>query len=165
VGQGVRRVGVLVDVRKAVRLGVGELARSEPCSVRALGGIGHDDLRAVGVEDALALGPGRRGQAEGHSEAERGAQHGVGNAGVAARGVEEPPARQETAPVRVNNDPSRGAILHAAAGILRLELRVHGDAFRRETAERDEGSLPDAPEQRVFEHALERGGAQRRVVP
>ena len=44
---------------------------------------------AVGGEDVLALGGDVGGHAEGDGEALRGAEHGVGDAGVAAGGVEE----------------------------------------------------------------------------
>ncbi len=84
-------VGVLVGVEVAVGFGGGQLAGFADGAVGAVGGVGPDDLGSVGGEKALALGRDVGGHAEGDGEAQRRAEHGVGDAGVAAGGVEQAP--------------------------------------------------------------------------
>ena len=54
---------------------------------------------------------------QGDAEAEGGAEHRVGDAGVAAGGVEQPPLWQQPAREAVEHDRARRAVLHAAAGV------------------------------------------------
>ena len=81
-------------------------------------------------------------------DAERGAEERVGDAGVAARRVDEDlVAREPPVGQRVLDHAERGAVLHAAAGVRELELRVDGrrparcDVTRRR---RTSGVLPTA---------------------
>ena len=89
VGAPVFVVGVLVGVVVAVGLGGDQLAGLADGAVGAVGGVGPDDLGAVGCEVALALVRDVGRHAEGDGEAHGRAEHGVGDAGVAAGGVEK----------------------------------------------------------------------------
>ena len=89
VGLPVLLVAVLVGVEVAVGLGSGQGAGLADGAVGAVGGVGPDDLGAVGGEDVFALRRDVGGHAERDGKAQRGAQHGVGDAGVAAGGVQQ----------------------------------------------------------------------------
>src|SRR5262249_51648002 len=89
VGLPVGRVRVLVGVEIFFRLTRVELACSADCAVGAVGGIGINNVRAVGEEDALALDGDVLRHAERNRESFGGADHGVGNACVAAGRVEQ----------------------------------------------------------------------------
>src|SRR6185437_13079977 len=89
VGLPVLVIAVLVGVHVAVGVGGGELAGLADGAVGSVGGVGPDDLGAVGGEDVLALLGDVGGDAEGDGKVQRGAQHGVGDAGVAGGGVEQ----------------------------------------------------------------------------
>ncbi len=85
----VGRVVVLIGIEIAVGIGFVDLAARADGAVGAFGRIAENHLRAVGFQDALALDGGVGGQAELHFVAAGGADHGVGDAGIAAGGVED----------------------------------------------------------------------------
>ena len=91
--------------------------------------------------------------------AERGAEDRVGDAGVAARRVDEDlVARQPAVRQRVEHHPERGAVLDAAAGVRELELRPHLDVGHVAV------DLPQAHERRVadgVDDRLEPAAARR----
>jgi hypothetical protein len=80
----------------------------------------------------------------------RGAEHRVGDAGVARRRVEQDAIAVELAlPLALENHRERGAVLDRSAGILRLELRVDLDAWPRlEAAQADEWRPADQARER-----------------
>ena len=92
------------------------------------------------------------------------ADPGVGDAGVAARRVDERPPRPE-APVleRRLDHPERRPILHRAARVHELALRVDADArqLRADAAEAHERRLPDEPRDRLDRRGA---GAGARVI-
>ena len=95
----VLRVRVLVGVEEAPRPLREQRAGAVDGSVRALERVGLDHLAAVGAQDAQPLGAGRGRDAERDPEAERGAEHRVRDAGVAARRVQQA-SRRAAAPAR-----------------------------------------------------------------
>ena len=99
VGQPVGVVGVLVDVAEAVGVVAGQFAGAANGAVGALVGIGPLHASAVGAENALALRRDVGGHGELDGKAEGRAEHGEGDAGVAAAGVEEGLAGDEQAAV------------------------------------------------------------------
>src|ERR1700742_421455 len=83
VGAPVVVVAVLVGVEEFCGVLGDESAGAADGAVGAVGGVGPEDVGAVGGEDVFALGRDVGGNAEGDGEAHGGAEHGVGNAGVA----------------------------------------------------------------------------------
>jgi hypothetical protein len=141
----VRRVVVLVRVEIAIGVGVVNPARLADGAVAAFHRIGQHHLGAVGAQQSRSFGRHVARQAEAHAIARAGGEHGVGNAGVAGRGVEQHPARYEgAAPLAVEHHGQRRAVLHRSAGIRRLELGVQLDTrLRLEAAQPDERRAPD----------------------
>ena len=141
-------VGVLVGVEVVSGVG-GELAGDADGAVGAVGRVGKDDIGAVGGEDAFALDGNISGHAEQYTEAQRCAEHGVGDAGVAAGGVEEdfPGASW---PVRCGfaDDAGGGAVFDAAAGVVPLGFteQMNAGKVAREIVERYERRVADAAE-------------------
>src|SRR5205814_2134828 len=80
------RVVVLVGIEVAIGVVFVNLAADANGAVAALTGIAEYGFRAVGFEDALALAAGVARQDELHLVAPVGADHGVGDPGVAAGG-------------------------------------------------------------------------------
>ena len=147
VGQPVGVVRILVGVVEARGVVAGQFAGAADGAVGTLIGVGPVDLGAVGAQDPLALRRHAGGHGQVDREAQRRAQHGEGDAGVAAGGVEQGFAgREQAARDGVAHHGGRGAIFDAAAGIGPLRLGQKGDAF--EAAHRlldaDEGRVPDA---------------------
>ena len=84
-------VGVLVAVPIAFRLLFRQAVSSAQGVVVPLDWVGENQFGSVGADPVEALGTGVARYHEGHRNAQRGAEHGVGNTRVARRGVEEPP--------------------------------------------------------------------------
>ena len=109
--------------------------------------VGEHELGAVGAQDPLALGRDVLRHAELHPVAARGADHRVGDAGVARRRVEDRLARRQQ---RRRARPSRimrsgGAVLDRPARVLPLGLGVQLDArqtSRSKRRSRRSGVLP-----------------------
>ena len=89
VGEPVVVVAVLVGVEEFFRVLGGKPAREADGAIGAVGSVSPLTVRAVGGEDALALDRNIGGHAQHDGEAHGRAQHGIGDAGVAAGGVEE----------------------------------------------------------------------------
>src|SRR6266478_3536532 len=85
----VGRVRILVGVKIFFRLALVEFAHRADGAVRAVGGIGINNVGAVGVENSLAFD----GNVFRHAQRDRktfgSADHGVGDSGIAAGGVEQ----------------------------------------------------------------------------
>src|ERR1700733_14574150 len=67
----------------------GELASQANRAVRTFAGIGIENVLSISAEDALALGGNILRHAQGDGESLSRAQHGIGNAGIAAGSVEQ----------------------------------------------------------------------------
>ena len=122
-------VVVLVGVKVPVGVGIDELLHVALGAVGALGRVGQHQLGAVRQETLLALGAGVSREGELDAVAALGADHGVGDAGVAAGGVDQDLVlRQQPAPLAVQDHRHRRAVLDAAAGVVPLGLGKHLDA-------------------------------------
>ena len=114
----VGRVVVLVGVEVAVGIGLVDLAAHADGAVGAFAGIAEDHLRAVGFQDAFALDGGVGRQAQLDLVAAIGADHGVGDAGVAAGGVQDDALGiQAAGALAIQDHVEGGAVLHGAAGV------------------------------------------------
>src|SRR5579864_2039413 len=122
VGAPVGMVGILIDIKVFVRLGGDQLLSFADGAIRALAWIGPDDFGAKGMQNPLALFRGAAWNAEGHRESERGAEHGVSDAGVAAGGIEQPSTAQSSGALRFAHDGGSSAIFHRAARVVPLGL-------------------------------------------
>ena len=140
---------VVVLVRVEVQLWGGGIAAPglDDRAVRAVHRIGEHQLGAVGGQDPLAFGAGARRQAQRHRKPQRGADHRVGNPGVARRGVEQSLAGTERARADALEDHvAGGAVLDRAARIARFELAVQLEAghVALDRVSRTSGVLPIA---------------------
>ena len=147
VGEPVGVVGVLIDVAEAIWIVAGQLASASNGAVGALAGVGPIHFSPVGTQNPLALrgDVGRHGELDG--KAERRAEHGEGNSGVAAGGVEQSLARPEQAAVAdIGNHGCGGAVFDAAAGIGPLGLGEERDALKaaKDMVQANEGRVADA---------------------
>ena len=116
--------GVAVLVGIEVRLGrrLGQLQRLARRAFGAVQPVGHHHLGAVDPEQRPALGARIAGQADGHLHARRRAEHGVGDAGVAAGGIQQPlpgqlargPALRAEWPVRARSLTLPPGLSHSA---------------------------------------------------
>jgi len=85
------------------------------------------------------------------------------NASVPARGIEQGLARQIEPSFGVEHHPERGAVLHAAAGIERLELRPDlTPQAGAEAMERDERRASDGGEDRACDERADPIAGERR---
>ena len=82
-------VRILVGVVVKIGMLRGEFARDANRAIGSFGGIGINDVRAVGVQDSFALDRNVFRHAQRDRETLSRADHGVGDAGVAAGGVEQ----------------------------------------------------------------------------
>ena len=129
---GVRRVGVL-ERHVDVGVGVGQLARQRDGAVGAELARRPDDLGAVHAQRVGALGRRRLRHHGAQRVAADAADHGQGDAGVAARRLQHHLARLEL-PVGLGrlDHGARDAILDRAGRVHHLELREQaGAALRR----------------------------------
>ena len=147
----VERVVVLVRVEVPLRVGGKPAPRLADRAVRALERIGQHQLRAIRPQHALAFRRDVVRHAQPHRYAERGAEHRVGNAGVARGRVEQGLARRQRAAGQpLEHHPPRRPILHGPARVGELRLAVELDAglVQLDPVEPDERSAPDQVEQR-----------------
>ena len=125
--------GVIVLVRVEIKLGIflGQAAHPANGAVGAFHGVGVDNLRAVGFQNALALHAHVGGHAKLHAVVLGGADHRVGNAGVAGGRVDQDfVPRHQPGGFRLADNVHRRAVLHRAAGILPFRLGVNLDIRR-----------------------------------
>src|SRR5262249_41459453 len=95
-----------------------------------LGWVGQDQLGAVGEEVLLSLAAGVARKGKFYAVAAFRADHRVGDAGVAAGGVDEDlVARQEPAALAVEHHVERRPVLHAAAGSSTLPRGLYPSAL------------------------------------
>ena len=69
-------------------------------AVGAIGGIGINNVRAIGAQNLFALGGNILRHAQGDGKSFSRSEHGVGDAGVAAGGIEQNFAGSENWPLR-----------------------------------------------------------------
>ena len=118
VGFPIGRIVVLVGIEVAIRVGIVDFAAEADGAVGAFGGVAVDGLGAVRFEDFLALLGGVGGEDELHLVSAVGADHGVGDAGIAAGGVEDRAGVVELAGAfAVEDHVGGGAVLDGAAGV------------------------------------------------
>jgi len=137
-------VGVLVGVPVAVRFFGGEPLCLEDGGVIAFHRIGGDDLGTVRDDTGETLAAGVCGNHQGHADAGGGAEHRIGDAGVAGRRIEQASAVVEVATADGgDHHSSDGAVLDRAA---RVELLQLGEQPR---ARRQPGQVGQLDERRV----------------
>ncbi len=157
VGLPVVFVAVLVGVEVAPGLIRGQLARLADGAVRAVGRVGPNDVCAIGGKNAFALRRHIGRHAERDGEAQRRAQQRVGDAGVAAGGVEQVFARagkDASCGVRCLHNGGRSTVLDAAARVSPLGFAQYLNT--RQVP----GQLVES-QQRGIAHPLVRQAAER----
>ena len=115
-------------------------------------GIAEDGLGAVRFEDALALFAGVAGENQLDLVAAIGADHGVGDAGIAAGGIENGPVVVQFAgALAIEHHVEGGPVLDAAAGVEILGLAVDFDAgeLALNLFQAQQGRITDGREQRL----------------
>ena len=128
----------------------GKLASHADGAVGAVTGVGINHVRAIRAQNLLALGGNilRHAQHDGKSLGR--AQHGVGDAGVAAGGIEQGLTRAElAAESSFSNDVGSGAVFHRATGVVPFGLaqKCHGGQMRSEPIKAQQRSIADARKQ------------------
>src|SRR5579863_1791167 len=86
---GICGIAVLVRIEIFFAIGFVDFAHAADGAVGAFVTWSVDDVYSVGCEDVFAFWGGAGGKAEFYAIAERGADHGVGDAGIAAGRVED----------------------------------------------------------------------------
>ena len=118
VGLPVRGIAVLIGIKIFFRIGGDDFVDFANGAVGGFVARSHDEFGAERGEDALAFVRSAVGQSEFDGIAERGADHGVGDAGVAAGGVDDGFAGSESAGFQAGLDHAEcGAVFDGAAGI------------------------------------------------
>src|SRR5580658_9073413 len=154
VGLPVGLVGVLVGVEIFFGMLRGELAGHPDGAVGTVGGIGINDVGAVALQDLLALARNILRHAQGDGEAFGSAQHRIGNAGVAAGGVEQNLAGAELPTAAgFGDDVGGGAIFDRSAGVVpfRLTQKCYARQVGGQRVQTQERSVADALDQAVAE--------------
>src|SRR5580693_3341785 len=99
------------------------LASHADGAVGTFAGIGVENVRAVGAQNLLSFSRNILRHAQRDRKSFGRAEHGIGNSGVAAGGVEQSLAGTElTAAAAFGNNVGRGAIFHRAAGVVPFGL-------------------------------------------
>src|SRR6202158_4150437 len=116
-------VGVLVGIEILVGMLARQFTRHANGAVRTIGRIGIKNVGAVALQDLLALPRSIFRNAKSDGESLGRAQHGIGDASVAAGGVEQDLAgTQPTSASSFGDDVGRGAILNRSAGVIPLSF-------------------------------------------
>ena len=114
----VRGVVVLVGIEIQVRLSLKNLAYHADRPIRAFPRVAKDHLRTVSLQNALALAGGVRRQYQFHLVAAVGADHGIGDTGIAAGGIKDSPITIQLAGTfALDHHIARRAVLYRAARI------------------------------------------------
>ena len=125
----VGRVVVLIGVKVEIGIGFVDLAALADGAVGAFGGIAEDHLRAVGLQDALTLDGSVGRQAQLHLVAACRADHGIGDTGIAAGGIEDDVLGAKAAgALAIQDHVEARPILDRSAGIEVFGFGVDGDA-------------------------------------
>src|SRR5258708_21225574 len=128
----------------------GKFASRADGAVGAIAGIGINNVRAIGAENLLTFGGDILRHAECDGKSFSSAEHGIGDAGVAAGGIEQNLAVAELATATAfGDDAGGGAIFHRSAGIVPFGLAQKCDAgkMRSELVKAQQRSVADAVEQ------------------
>src|SRR5580704_7244335 len=122
-------VGILVGVEIFFRSIREKFTGFADCAVRAVGGIGINDVGAVGVQNVFALDGDVLRHAERDRETFGGGDHGIGDAGVTAGGIEQSFAGGEfSAGASLGYDVGSGTVFDRASGIEPLGFAQDLDA-------------------------------------
>lgn len=151
----VRRVAVLVRIEVAFGIGGGERPGLLDGTVRHLQGVGQDEVGPVRGHDPLPLLTGIRRQAEPDPVAPGGPDHGEGDPGVSARGVQDDLSRSEgTASLPGEHHAQGRPVLDRPSGVQPFRLGVDLDS--REVpwdgGEPNEWRVADGGEDRALRH-------------
>src|SRR5580704_5823168 len=143
-------IGVLVRIEIFFAICLVDFADAADCAVGAFIARRIDDVHAVGCENVFAFGRGAGGKAELDAVSERGADHGVGDAGVAAGRVEDYFSGPQVAGAFAGaNHGITCAVLHGAAGIepFGFGVKFHVGEAGDDALQAQERSVADAVEQ------------------
>jgi len=147
-------VGILVGVEILIGMIAGQFARHANGAVGAVTGIGIDDVGTVSLQNLLALAGDVFGHAEGDGKSLSGTEHGVGDPGVAAGGIEENLAGAELGgAASLGDDVGGGAVLDGSAGVIPLGLtqKCYARKVGGERIQTQHGRVSDAVDQAVAE--------------
>jgi len=154
VGQPVGGVVVLGCVEVTLRLAGKQVFGGQHGAIGAVLRRGQHDLRPVGAQNLDALRAGVFRQKELDGVAARRAEHGQGDAGVAAGALQDRLAGVEQAGgLGLADDIERGAILDAPAGVVPFRLGVDGDGLRQAA-----GDPLQADQRGIADQLLQRAG-------
>src|SRR5258708_39493618 len=122
VGLPVGLIGILVGVKILIGMFGGQFPRLANRAVRTIRGIGIQNVGAVALQDLLALTRDIFRHAQGNGESFGRAEHRIGNAGIAAGGVEKNLAgTQLSAPPSLGDNVAGGAVFDPSAGVVTLK--------------------------------------------
>src|ERR1700682_3427827 len=155
---GVVRILIGIEVKIGIALGI--LARDLDGAVGALGGIGVNDICAVCLQNPFSLGRNILRHAERDRKSESSAEHGVGDAGVAAGGIQQNLSGSEFARgASFGHNAGGGTIFDGSPGVVPFGLAQKVDVGKLcigrlpigkiadERVERQQGRVADAREQ------------------
>src|SRR5208283_5167309 len=154
VGLPVGVVGILVGVEILLGMFAGQLARLTDRAVGTVVRIGINNVGSVALENLFAFARNVFWHAERDGEGFGGSQHGVGDAGIAAGGVEKNLAGAKLATGAALGDDARGgAILDRSARVVPLGLaqKCYAGQVAGECVEAKQRSVADALDQAVSE--------------
>src|SRR5215469_593605 len=158
-GGWIRWIAVLVGIEIFLRLSGVNLPNAPDSAVRAGLSWCIDDIHPVRSQDSLALSRSAVRHAKLNSIPESRPNHGVGDARVPARRVENDFSRvQFSASLALSNHRIAGAIFHRAARVKPFRLGVEGDV-------RKASGNPLDLEQRSFSHMLKQSIAEPWLRP
>ena len=150
VGAPVVGVGVLVAIPVALGLFRCQAVGFAQGEIVAFDGVGDDELRAVGLYPLQSLLARVARHHDGDRDAERRAEHGVGDARVAGGGIEQPAAASEAAGADgLGEHAGDRAVLDRAPRVHALQFREKPCLGRDRTHQIDlhQGRVADAGEQ------------------
>ena len=150
VGSPVGVVGVLVGIEIFVGMFRGEFTRDANRAVGSIRGIRINNVGAVALENLLALKGDVFGYAECNGKPIRGSEHGIGNTGVAAGGVQQTLSGvKSAAAASFLHDVGGSAIFDRAAGVvpLRLAQKYYAGQVPGACVETQQRRVADAIEQ------------------
>ena len=149
VGQPVGGIAVLIGIEIFIGIGGDHLLHATDGAIGGFVAGGHDQFRPISGKHALAFVGSAVGEAEGDRITEGCANHGVGDAGVAAGGVDDGFAGGELAALKTSvNHTERRAVFYRAAGIepFGFAADFHVFKFAADAGEAQQRAVTDARE-------------------
>src|SRR6266700_1795932 len=145
-------VGILVCVKIFIGMFGGQFSRHANGSVGTVTRIGIKNVGAVTLQNLLALARNIFRHAQSDRESFGRAEHRIGNAGIAAGGIEKNlSGAQLSAPPSLGDNVARGTVFDRAAGIVPLSLtqKCYTRQAGGEGVQAQQGSVADALDQTV----------------